>query len=56
MSNQQWRILFGATAAACSFLLVQPDVQAIPILAIVLGTINVVVAFLRAPDEASEGE
>lgn len=49
MTERTWRILFGAVAAACSFLLVQPDVVAIPVLAIVLGTINVVVAFLRAP-------
>lgn len=53
MSERSWRILFGAVAAACSFLLVQPEVTAIPVLAIVLGTVNVVVAFLRAPDEGA---
>lgn len=56
MTGRQWRIAFGAIAAACSFLLVQPDVQAIPALAIVLGTVNVVVAFLRAPDEPTQDD
>ena len=55
MTNRQWRIAFGAIAAACSFLLLQPDVQAIPLLAIALGTANAVVAFLKAPDEATDG-
>ncbi len=51
MTNQRWRIVFGAIAAGCSFLLVQPEVTAIPVAAIGLGLVNVVVAFLRAPDE-----
>lgn len=56
MTNQQWRYLFGAVAVLCAFLLVQPQVQAIPVLAIVIGAINVVVAFLKAPPDAEVGE
>jgi hypothetical protein len=55
MTNRSWRIALGAVAALCSFLLVQPDVQAIPVLAIVIGGVNVVAAFLKAPDDAPAG-
>lgn len=51
MTGRQWRVAFGAVAAVCSFLLVQPQVQDIVPLAIFLGALNVLVAFLRAPDE-----
>lgn len=51
MTNQRWRLLFGAVSALCSFLLVQAEIQAIPAAMITIGAVNVVVAFLRAPDE-----
>ena len=51
MTNQRWRVVFGAIAALCSFLLVQPQVQDMAWVAIVIGAVNVVVAFLRAPDD-----
>lgn len=55
MTNQQWRILFGSVAVLCSFLLVQPLVQEQPLLLLVIGAVNAVVAFLRAPqDDAGE--
>jgi uncharacterized membrane protein YccC len=51
MSNRSWRIALGAVAALCSFLLVQPQVQEISLLAIAIGAVNVVVAFLKAPED-----
>ena len=53
MTERTWRIVFGAVAALCSFLLVQPQIQDMAWLAIVIGAVNVVVAFLRAPDEGA---
>lgn len=55
MSNQQWRLLFGAIGALCAFLLVQPIVQEQPLALLVIGGVNVVVAFIRAP-ETDPGE
>jgi hypothetical protein len=54
VNERNWRIAFGATAALCSFLLLQPQVQAQVWLAIGLGAVNVVVAFLRAPDDTEQ--
>lgn len=55
MTNQSWRLLFGAIGALCAFLLVQPIVQEQPLALLIIGSINVVVAFIRAPqDEAPE--
>lgn len=51
MTSTRWRTLFAVTAAVCSFLLVQPEVTAIPILAIALGAANVAVAAIRAPED-----
>lgn len=54
MTENRWRALFAVTAAVCSFLLVQPEVTAIPVLAIALGAVNVAVAALRAPEGDAE--
>ena len=54
MSARQWRVLFGAVAAGCSFLLLQPQVQDIPALAIALGLVNIVVAYLKAPPDLDD--
>lgn len=51
MSSRQWRIVFGAVATLCTFLLVQPEVTAIPVLAIIIGAVNVTVAYLKAPPD-----
>lgn len=52
MTSQQWRLLFGAINAGCAFLLVQPQVQAVPLVAIILGTIVAVLGYVRAPENA----
>ncbi len=54
MTNRQWRVVFGTVAAVCTFLLLQPQVQDIPILAIVLGAVNVAVAYLKAPPDIED--
>jgi uncharacterized membrane protein HdeD (DUF308 family) len=54
MSSRQWRVIFGATAAVCTFLLLQPPVQAIPVLAIVIGAVNVAVAYIKAPPDLED--
>ena len=54
MTGRQWRIAFGAIAAACSFLLLQPQVQEIVPLAIALGLVNIVVAYLKAPPDVDD--
>lgn len=54
MSNRQWRILFGATTALCAFLLLQPQVQEIPLLAITIGAINVVAGYIKAPPDPED--
>ena len=51
MTSRQWRVAFGAIAAGCSFLLLQPQVQDIVPLAIALGLTNIVVAYLKAPPD-----
>jgi uncharacterized membrane protein HdeD (DUF308 family) len=54
MSNRQWRILFGAITAVCAFLLLQPEVQAIPVLAIVIACINIVAGYIKAPPDPDD--
>ena len=54
MSNRQWRIVFGATTAVCAFLLLQPQVQAIPLLAIVIACINIVAGYIKAPPDPED--
>jgi hypothetical protein len=51
MSNRQWRIVFGTVNAVCAFLLVQPQVQAVPLLAIVLGATVAGLGYIQAPEE-----
>ncbi len=52
LTNRQWRIAFGAINAACAFLLIQPEIKDVPVIAIVLGTVVAVLGFLRAPEDA----
>jgi hypothetical protein len=52
MTENRWRAAFAVAAAMCSFLLVQPEVTAIPVLAIVLGCVNVGLAAIKAPADA----
>jgi hypothetical protein len=54
MTSRQWRVIFGAVAAGCSFLLLQPQVQDVPALAITLGLVNIVVAYLKAPPDLDD--
>lgn len=54
MTGRQWRIVFGAIAAGCTFLLLQPQVQDIPVLAIGLGLANIVVAYIKAPPDLDD--
>lgn len=56
MSNRQWRVLFGAVTAVCAFLLLQPQVQEQPLLAIVIACINIVAGYIKAPPDADLGE
>lgn len=56
MSNDNvWRTVFLVSAAVCSFLLVQPQVQQYPLALLVLGAINVALAAIR-PDRESAAE
>jgi hypothetical protein len=54
ITNRQWRVLYGAIAAGCSFLLLQPSVQAIVPLAIGLGLVNIVVAYIKSPPDIED--
>ena len=54
MTNRQWRVLYGAVAAGCSFLLLQPQVQDIVPLAILLGLVNIVVAYIKSPPDIED--
>lgn len=51
MSNGLIRTIVAVIVAVCSFLLIQPEVVAIPVLAIVLGAINVGVAVIKVPEQ-----
>jgi uncharacterized membrane protein HdeD (DUF308 family) len=54
ISNRQWRVAYGAIAALCSFLLLQPQVQELVPLAIVIGAVNVVVAYIKSPPDIED--
>jgi hypothetical protein len=54
MTNQRWRLVLGAGAALCSFLLVQQAIQDYQWAMVVIGGVNVVLAFLKAPEDATE--
>ncbi len=54
MTNRQWRVLYGAVAAGCSFLLLQPQIQEIVPLAIALGLVNIVVAYIKSPPDIED--
>jgi hypothetical protein len=47
-------VLYGATAALCSFLLLQPQIQELVPLAIVIGAVNVVVAYIKSPPDIED--
>lgn len=51
MTSRQWRVAFGAVATLCTFLLIQPQVQAYPLAMLVIGAVNVVVAYIKAPPD-----
>lgn len=44
MTETNWKILFGVSTAIVTFLLIQPQVQAYPIVLLILGAINVALA------------
>jgi len=49
VTNNVWKVIFGAAAAAIAFLLVQGDVTFDPIVKVALGAIAVVLAVLNPP-------
>ena len=51
MTNQQWRIAYGAIATACAFLLIQTDVVLDPLVKMLVGLTSVVVAYIKAPPD-----
>ena len=54
LTSRQWRTIFGAVVAGCTFLLLQPQVQAVPVLCIALGLVNIVVAYIKAPPDIND--
>lgn len=57
ISNQQWRIIFGAITLGCTVLAAQPPVQAYPVLIAILVTVSAVFGFLKSPpDEPTPAE
>ena len=54
MTETQWKTLFGAVAAVCTFLLAQPDVTIPPIGKLVLGCILVALAVINPSQQATK--
>ena len=52
MNNHTWRVIYGAIATACAFLLIQSDVQLDPLVKMLVGLVSVVVAYIKAPPDA----
>jgi hypothetical protein len=51
MTNTRWRAILAGLAGVCAFLLLQPQVQAIPVLAIAIGAANIFIAAVNVPDD-----
>ena len=52
MTNQSWRVLFGAITVGCTVAVAQPPVQEIPALVAILVVVSAVFGFLKAPPDA----
>lgn len=54
MTETQWKTLFGAIAAVCSFLLVQTDVVVPPVAKVILGCVLVALAVVNPSAQATK--
>lgn len=52
MTNQQWRLLFGAIALGCTVAAAQPPIQEYPWALAILVVVAAVAGFLKAPPDA----
>ncbi len=52
MSENTWRTIFGVAAAVVAFLLVQTDVELLPVVKVALGAVAVGLAVLNPSDRA----
>ena len=51
VTNQQWRLLFGAITLGCTVLAAQPPIQQYPWALAVLVTVSAVFGFLKSPPD-----
>ena len=54
ITNQQWRLIFGAITLGCTVLAAQPPVQDYPWALAILVTVSAIFGFLKSPPDPVE--